>query len=295
MSDRAASEIDLHTALKEATGRLVEAGAETARLDAELLMGRALGLSREELFLASARPLKGEETTYFEALVSRRIGREPVARILGTKEFWSMDFVLNEATLVPRPDSETLVVAVLQEIGEAKDNPLRILDLGTGTGCLLLALLSELPAAYGVGVDSDESALAAATDNARRLDLQGRTEFHQGDWFAALGPDAGGFDVIVSNPPYIPSGEIAELAPEVAKYDPRSALDGGADGLDAYRQIAAGARGVMAPGGLLVMELGAGQEDAVSRTLEDNGFTVRALYDDLAGVARVISAALAPG
>jgi release factor glutamine methyltransferase len=283
--------IDLRTALNQATDRLAGAGVEAARLDAELLMAHALDLSREELYLAPDRRLGAGEAEAFDALVLRRAAREPVARILGAREFWSLDFALNAATLVPRPDSETLVAAVLQEIGEVADGDLRLLDLGTGSGCLLLALLSELPRASGIGVDCDDAALAAA-DNARQLGLQERAEFRRGDWFAALdaGDKAQRFDVIVSNPPYIESDAIAGLAPEVADYEPRRALDGGADGLDAYRKITAGAPEFLVPGGLLLLELGAGQDGAVSRILRDRGFSIGAVYDDLAGIPRVISA-----
>lgn len=293
MASQAAMSIDLSSALNQATSRLAGVGVETPRLDTELLMARALGLSREALFLAPARLLEAGELDAFETLVARRAGREPVARILGTREFWSLDFALNAATLVPRPDSETLVAAALQEIGGAADRWLRILDLGTGSGCLLLALLSELPAATGVGVDCDETALAAAGGNARRLGLQGRAEFRAGDWFAAL--DAAGevaprFDVILSNPPYVETGAIAGLMPEVAEYGPRRALDGGADGLEAYRRIIAGVPDFLAPGGVFLVELGAGQKNAVATMLQDSGLALRAVYNDLAGVPRALSA-----
>ncbi len=290
---RVATGIDLSSALNEAASRLGRAGVETPRLDTELLMARTLGLSREELFLAPARLLEAGELEAFETLVARRATREPVARILGTREFWSLDFALNAATLVPRPDSETLVAAALQEIGDAADRALRILDLGTGSGCLLLALLSELPAATGLGVDCDETALAAADGNARRLGLQGRAEFRAGDWFTALdavGETAPRFDVIVSNPPYIESDAIAGLMPEVVEYGPRPALDGGADGLEAYRRITAGVPDFLAPGGVFLVELGVGQQDAVAMMLQDSGLALRAVYDDLAGVPRALSA-----
>lgn len=277
--------------------RLAEAGVDAARLDAELLMAHTLGLTREEVFLAPDRQLSAREMESFEALVSRRTAREPVARIVGTREFWSLEFALSAATLVPRPDSETLVVAVLQEIGKVADgsDPLRILDLGTGCGCLLLALLSEMPGASGVGVDCDAEAVAVARENARRLGFADRAEFREGDWFGAL--DAGArsprFDIIVANPPYIESAEIAGLAPEVTAFDPHAALDGGPDGLRAYRRIAARAGEYLTPDGLVFLELGAGQEKAVSKILEDQGLGVEGRYKDLAGVPRVISASVA--
>ncbi len=295
MTAQAAIDVNLRSALNDATGRLAEAGVDTARLDAELLMAQALGLAREEIFLSPDRQLSVREMAAFEALVSRRAAREPVARITGTKEFWSLQFALNAATLVPRPDSETLVAAVLQEIGEAAGGPLRILDLGTGSGCLLLALLSEMPGATGIGVDCDPEAVVVARQNARRLGLQERAEFRDGDWFGALEADAQSprFDVIISNPPYIETGEIAGLAPEVASFEPRAALDGGADGLEAYRRIATSAQKYLASDGQIFLELGAGQEKAVSKILEHHGLGVRGQYKDLAGVLRVISASVA--
>lgn len=284
----------MRAAVRKATDRLAGAGVETARLDAECLMAHALGSRREELILAPDRPLELGETEAFEALVARRAAREPVARILGVKEFWSLEFALNAATLVPRPDSETLVAAVLQDRAD-KDAP-RILDLGTGSGCLLLALLSELPGATGVGVDCDEGAVGAARENARRLGLQARAEFFPGDWFGALeaGSQAPRFDIIVANPPYIESSVIAGLAPEVSAFEPRAALDGGPDGLQAYRDITAHAGEYLQPGGEVFLELGAGQENAVSAILADNGFAVGGRYEDLAGLPRVISARFAP-
>lgn len=286
--------IEIRSAVSDAAGRLAGAGVETAKLDAELLMAHALGLSREELLLTPDRRLEAGEKDAFRALVWRRAGREPVARILGVKEFWSLDFTLNAATLVPRPDSETLVAAVLKECAGRGSGAPRILDLGTGCGCLLLALLSDMPEATGIGVDCDEGAVLAARENARRLGLAERAEFRQGDWFAALGTGARAarFDVIISNPPYIESACIAGLAPEVAGFEPPAALDGGADGLRAYRHIAARAREYLPPDGLVVLELGAGQENAVAAMLEDHGFAVQGRYKDLAGVPRAISATL---
>ncbi len=295
MTAQLATNPDMRAAVSEAANRLAEAGVDATRLDAELLMAHALGLTREEVFLAPDRQLSAREMESFEALVSRRTKREPVARIIGTKEFWSLEFTLSPATLVPRPDSETLVAAVLQEIGEAADGPTRILDLGTGSGCLLLALLSEMPGASGIGVDCDAEAVAVARENARRLGFADRAEFREGDWFGAL--DAGArsprFDIIVANPPYIESAEIAGLAPEVAAFDPRAALDGGPDGLRAYRRIAARAGEYLTPDGLVFLELGAGQGKSVSKILEDQGLGVDGRYKDLAGVLRVISASVA--
>lgn len=299
---RAVLDDDMRAMVKEAAGRLAAAGIETAKLDAECLMAHALDLSREAIFLSPDRRLSRREKKVFETLVSRRAAREPVARILGVKEFWSLDFALNEATLVPRPDSETLVAAVLAAgVGDSAGNP-RILDLGTGSGCLLLALLSALPGATGIGIDCDPAAVAAARENAQQLDLAERAVFRQGNWFSALeagdmgadGPGAGDraarFDIIISNPPYIRSGDIAGLAPEVARFEPLAALDGGADGLQAYAHITAQLRQYLAPGGRVFLELGAAQEGAVAKMLADQGLEVQELYNDLAGLPRVIAA-----
>lgn len=291
---RADMTMDVQDALNQATVRLARAGVDTPRLDAELLMTHALDRTREELFLVPARALESGETEVFEALMQRRAAREPVARILGAREFWSLDFTLNAATLVPRPDSETLVQAALDEMAGRKNAAPRILDLGTGSGCLLLALLSELPAATGVGLDCDQEAVAAARQNAHNLGLVARVEFRASDWFGALGEDGGRFDAIISNPPYIRSDAIAGLPPEVAKFEPPAALDGGADGLQAYRAIVAGAAEFLAADGVLLLELGLGQEKAVAEILEQGGFAIGEIYPDLAGIPRVIGAVLAP-
>lgn len=286
--------MEVQDALNQATVRLARAGVDTPRLDAELLMTHALGRTREDLFLVPARALESGESEAFEALMQRRAAREPMARILGAREFWSLDFTLNAATLVPRPDSETLVQAALDEMASRENAAPRILDLGTGSGCLLLALLSELPAATGVGLDCDQAAVVAARQNAHNLGLVARVEFRGSDWFEALGEDGGRFDAIISNPPYIRSDAIAGLPPEVAKFEPPAALDGGADGLQAYRAIVAGAAGFLAVDGVLLLELGLGQEKAVAEILGEGGFAIGEIYPDLAGIPRVIGAVLAP-
>jgi len=222
----------------------------------------------------------------FEALVARRLNREPVSRIVGYREFWSMSFRLAPSVLDPRPDSETLVAAILDAVPD-RNSPLRVLDLGTGSGCLVLALLSDLPAAQGVGVDIDPAALDVARDNARSLGLSERVKFVHGDWGAGLRP---GFDVIVSNPPYIAAGDIAGLDPEVSRWDPRLALNGGDDGLDCIRALAPRIVELLAPSGMAVIEIGAGQEQSVGSVLADAGLTVRKNLRDIGGLVRCVFA-----
>ena len=202
-----------------------EAGLESPELDARLLVGHALGLDHAALAASPGRALTSQEQKAINSLEQRRLAREPVAHLLGTSEFWGLPLQVTSATLVPRPDTETLVEAALAAIDEGgpRTRPLRIADLGTGTGALLLALLSEVPNALGVGIDMSMEALTVARSNAERLGLAPRARFVRGHFGAAL---AGGFDLVVSNPPYIPSGDIAGLSPEV-RFDPRAALDGG--------------------------------------------------------------------
>jgi release factor glutamine methyltransferase len=220
-------------------------------------------------------------------LAMRRLRREPVARIVGVKEFWSLPIAVSPATLVPRPETETLIEAALEivEAEGASERPLRIVDLGTGSGAILLALLSELPGARGVGTDVSLDALKTARANAERLGFADRTGFTACDYGAAL---AGPFDLVVSNPPYIRLADIAGLAPEVRDNDPLRALDGGADGLDAYRVIAADTARLIGPRGHLLVELGAGQADAVAALFAACGLQSGNARPDLAGVPRVL-------
>jgi release factor glutamine methyltransferase len=262
------------------------AGIDSPELDARLLVAYALGLDHAALAAAGARVLSRDEADAIAALGRRRLAREPVARLLGVKEFWSLKLRVDTATLVPRPETETVVEAALAafDAAAARSNALRIADLGTGSGALLLALLAELPQALGVGTDVSLGALAVARDNARRLG-QSRAAFLACDMAAALN---GPFDLVVANPPYIRSGDIAALAPEVRDFDPRSALDGGADGLDCYRTIAATVPRLLAPGGALVVEIGAGQAPAVSALLSAAGLAGARPRPDLNGVPRAL-------
>ena len=270
------------------------AGLDTPELDARLLLAHALGLDHAGLAAQGEKRLADDEARAIAALASRRLRHEPVARILGRKEFWGLPLRLNGETLVPRPETETLVEAALAALegGGARSRPLRVADLGTGSGALLLALVCELPAAFGVGTDVSVPALDCARANATALGLAGRTAFLACDYGTAL---AGPFDLVVANPPYVPRDEIAALAPEVRDFDPRRALDGGRDGLDGYRAIAADARRLLAAGGTLVLEIGAGQSDAASRIVAAGGLRLFGpLRRDLAGVARALVAQAPP-
>jgi release factor glutamine methyltransferase len=261
-------------------------GIESPELDSRILVGHALGLNLAALAAADARVVDREQADAIAALAQRRLSREPVARILGIKEFWSLQLRIDAATLVPRPETETVVEAALAAIDAAgkRSQPLRIADLGTGSGALILALLAELPNATGVGTDKSFPALRVARDNARRLGIA-RAAFLACDMAAAL---SGAFDLIVSNPPYIASGDIAALAPEVRDFDPRTAIDGGPDGLDHYRAIAAVAPALLAPGGILVVELGAGQAAAVAALFSATGLAPSPPRTDLTGVPRAL-------
>lgn len=266
--------------------RLREAGVDTPELDARLLVQHALDLSRDDLFIKADTPIPEPGAARALALVERRAAREPVGRILGHREFWTLDLALNPDTLEPRPDTETIVEAVLDAL-PMREAPLRLLDLGTGTGCILLALLAELPNATGLGIDLSPGAVEAAAGNAARNGLAGRASFRIGNWADGV---TGRFDVVVSNPPYIPSADIAALAPEVREHDPRRALDGGADGLDAYRIIAAQLPGLLGAEGVTALEVGQGQAGDVARLLDASGLTVTGVIRDLGGVERCVRA-----
>jgi release factor glutamine methyltransferase len=278
--------LTLAQARRAAADRLRERGFDTPDLDARLLVGHALGLDHAALVAQSARRLSPAEAAALEALVARRLAHEPVARILGTWEFWSLPLRVTPDVLVPRPETETVVEAVLGVVERSR--PLLLADLGVGSGAILLALLSELPAAFGIGTDRDPAALGVARDNAQRLGLADRAGFVACDFGAAI---AGACDVVVSNPPYIPTPDIAALAADVRDYDPRAALDGGPDGLSAYRAIAADAARLLAPGGWLAVEIGVDQDAAVSELLATRGLAiVGAPRRDLAGCPRVVTA-----
>ena len=262
---------------------------DTPDLDARVLVAHALDLDHAGLIRDADRALRSEEIDVIATLAARRLKREPVARIVGMKEFWSLPLSVNAATLVPRPETETVVEAALAAVdaGGGRSQALRLLDIGTGSGALLLALLAELPNAIGVGTDVNVAALEVARGNAVRVGLSQRAGFVACNFAAAL---RGPFDLVVANPPYVASAAIAALAPGVRDYEPRVALDGGPDGLDAYRAIAAQMPRVMAPHGHLVVELGAGQSAAVEAILREQGLTIATLTRDMAGILRALTA-----
>jgi len=264
------------------------AGLDSAELDARILIGHALGLDHATLATAPARVLDRAECDAINELARRRLAREPVARITGCKEFWSLKLALSPATLVPRPETETVVEAALAAIDAQgpRTRIRRIADLGTGSGALVLALLGELPSAFGIGTDTILNALMVARANAQRLGIA-PVAFIVCDMAAAL---AAPFDLIVCNPPYIRSADIDALAHEVRDFDPRSALDGGADGLNGYRAIAAAVPALLAPDGVLAVELGAGQAPAVAALFSAAGLALRPPRTDVHGVPRALLA-----
>lgn len=269
----------------EAVARLTEAGVESPRRDARLLLGAALRLDAGGVLAARDRLLDDAERAAFEALLRRRLAREPVSRILGRREFWSLEFALSPSTLDPRPESETLIEALLDRI-EDRERAYRVLDLGIGSGCLLLALLSELPRASGLGVDISPEAVAAARTNAERLGFATRAAFAVGDWGAGLAAES--FDILLCNPPYIAEAEWPELAPEVAGYEPRTALLAGEDGLAAYTRLGPEAARLLVPGGLAAFEIGAGQAETAAHRIAAGGLTLLEIRHDLAGHPRCL-------
>jgi release factor glutamine methyltransferase len=280
--------MSLDAARRELARQFKSADLDTPELDARLLVGAATRLDLTGLAIDAQRSLREDESNRLATLVARRLQHEPVARILGEKEFWGMRFALSADTLVPRADTETVVEAALELVrasGEAPE-PLRIADVGTGSGAILLALLKELPGAIGTGTDISAGALRTASANAEQLALAGRASFVECDYCEKL---KGPFDLIVSNPPYIVRGEIGALAREVRDYDPRRALDGGSDGLVAYRAIARDIAGLLEPGGAFALEVGRGQADDVAELMRLTGLhTIRPHRHDLAGIPRVV-------
>jgi release factor glutamine methyltransferase len=274
---------------REVARRFRDRGLDTPDLDARILVGHALGLDRTALLLAGERRLEPTEIARIETLAARRLRREPVARITATKEFWGLPLRITPDVLVPRPQTETVVEQALAAVDRTgmRARALRIADLGVGSGAILIALLAELPNACAVGTDRDPAALALARENARRLGVAARAAFVACDFGAAVAP---GCDLLVTNPPYVRTDEIAGLEADVREFDPRGAIDGGPDGLGAYRVIAVQARHILAPGAHLIAEIGHGQGDAVAALLAAAGFGAIRIVADLAGVSRVVVA-----
>lgn len=266
----------------QAVRQLAAAGIESPRAEARLLYAYALGVTRDEA-LSPARVPTQEQAARIASMVGRRVAREPSAYITGHKEFWSMDFAVGPGVLVPRPDSETLIEEALRIFSD-RAMPLRIGDLGAGSGILLIAALKEFPNASGIGFESSPEAFVWARRNANRL-MRERADIRQAGWNVA--PD-NSFDLIFSNPPYIPGGEIDSLAPEVSRYEPRAALDGGPDGLFAYRDLARLLPRLLKAGGRAILEIGAGQAPAVEPFFRDSGVKLVRIAPDLAGIPRAL-------
>ena len=279
----------VEVARRALTARFKSSEIDSSEIDARLLVGAVLGLDLTGLITAAHRQLTVDEATLLQDFALRRLAGEPVARILGHKEFWGLPLKLSAATLVPRPDTETVVELALELLRAdgALSRELRIADLGTGSGAILLALLSELPNAQGFGTDISATALQTAKINAANAGLSKRTAFIACDYATGL---SGRFDLIVSNPPYIRSADISGLATEVREYDPRAALDGGADGFDAYRVLIPQAVDLLAPGAALVVEAGEGQSGQIQGLMTAAGLTPAAAPKaDLAGIQRAVA------
>lgn len=273
-------------ALDGAARGLAEAGIGEPRLEARLLAGHALRVDPAVVLGHPERALTRIERTRLAVLVRRRARREPIAQLFGEREFWSLKFKVTADVLTPRPDSETVVEAALAGVPD-RGAPLGLLDLGTGTGCLLLALLSELEGARGLGVDISPAAVEVARANAAALGFADRATFRTGDWGRGI---RGPFDLIVANPPYIPSSAVKSLEPEVARFEPRRALSGGVDGLDCYRRLVPDVARLLKPGATAVVEVGAGQAARVSAILAGHGLHPVAIQADLSGIERCLIA-----
>jgi release factor glutamine methyltransferase len=270
---------------KDAALRLKKVGVKTSLLDSRLLLQNVLNITYEDLLVSASRLVSDEENEKFEMLLSRRINREPVSKILEYKDFWKYRFKTNQHTLDPRPESETLIESVL---GEYKDfnRDLKILDLGTGSGCLILTLLKEYKNATGLGVDISMEALKVATENAQNLEVADRVKFQKGNWLAGIDEK---FDIIISNPPYIKTAQIDYLQDEVRLFDPLNALDGGESGVEPYKIICKDVGKVMNNYAKVFFEIGKWQENDISTIIRENSFDIIAVKNDLLGIPRIIS------
>ena len=281
--------------MRDTAVALTAAGIDNARFEARLLLAQASGLTIEQLVArgTDAAPVTIVET--MRSLTARRVRREPMAYILGEREFWGLPFKVSPAVLVPRPDSETLIEAVLALMPD-RARTWRILDLGLGSGCLLLTLLREYPQARGVGLEASAEALAVAQDNAQALGMADRASLIAGDWRrpdwieSLVQAHGGPFDLVVSNPPYIASADVARLMPEVSSFEPRLALDGGAEGFDAYHTLIAAGPRLIAAGGFMAVEVGEGQATEITRLFTAARLFPRVPWKDLGGIDRVVAA-----
>jgi release factor glutamine methyltransferase len=281
--------------LRDTAVALTAAGIDNARFEARLLLAQASGFTIEQLVARGTDEVPANVVETARALTARRVRREPMAYILGEREFWGLSFKVSPAVLVPRPDSETLIEAVLSLMPD-RSRPWRILDLGLGSGCLLLTLLREYPLAQGVGLEASIEALAIAQENAEALGVADRARLIAGDWRQPGWVDTlvqargGPFDLVVSNPPYIPSAAVPKLMPEVSSFEPRLALDGGADGFDAYHTIIAACPRLVTAGGFMAVEVGESQAPEITGLFAAAGLSPRAPWKDLGGIDRVVTA-----
>lgn len=269
-------------AYQTAVKRLTDGGIITPQLDARVLLGAILEMSSGGVLIALDAPMTDRERALYETYIDRRCAHEPVARILGIRQFWGLDFCLSPDALVPRPDTETLIESAIHRYPD-RNRTHRVLDLGTGSGCLLISLLTMYPNASGVGIDCAPGALITARENADRLGVGDRCTFKQGSWDGAA-PDL--FDIILSNPPYIPRTEEESLSPDVRLFDPERALYGGVDGLSAYRALAPILPSLLAPGGTIFLEIGQGQRSDVTQLMAQAGLACVGFRSDLQGIDR---------
>ncbi len=270
--------------VRDAVIRLEAAGVPNAYFDARLIASWALGINKEDLLREPEWFLSPDVLKVFNENIRRRVDREPISRIFGQREFRSLEFLVDPHVLDPRPDSE-IVVETAIDLAQRTAGSVKVLDIGTGSGCLLLAILDALPDAYGVGIDIDGAAIQNGTTNARRLGFLERSKFIQSVWTEGVDEK---FDIIISNPPYVRTQDIEKLAPEVAVYDPRCALDGGPDGLNAYREIACRLSLNMLNGSFVVVEIGMGQKKNVTRIFNNASFQLREVRQDLSGLDRCL-------
>lgn len=284
--------MSLQTLWREGAQRLREAGCDTPLLDARLLIQHVTGFGYETFLLNAKQGLPPLQQAAFDALMARREQREPMSHLLGVREFYGREFIVTKDVLTPRPDSETLIDVVRRYAPPPRPSPLqgegeelRILDLGTGSGCLLITLLAELKNASGTGVDASEAALAVARQNAVKTGVDGRAEWILSRWYETL---SGRYEIVVANPPYIASNALPGLMPEVARYEPLQALDGGPDGLACYRDIAAGLPRFITDDALVALEVGEGQHTAVAEIFTAAGFAFEAFVQDHAGITRCV-------
>ena len=273
------------SALGDAERILLVAGIDTPRLDAKILLAHVLGCQVQGMGFRTDQTLSDEQSQRFFQLIQRRLDRQPVSQIIGERGFWTLDLTVTSDTLAPRPDSESLIEAVLEVLPD-RNQPLRVVDFGTGTGCLILSVLSEYPHSFGLAVDLSPAALAVASGNALRCNLSDRVQFIQSRWASAL-PDQH-FDLVLSNPPYIPDAEIDGLEPEVSRWEPRLALSGGPDGLECYRDLVPQIARILAPSGWAVLEVGQGQAADVAALGEQAGLKFKGTRRDLGGIERCV-------